>query len=223
MSAYQRPSLLSRAGLVLWGLFTLGLLFVVVLLARQLAAAGVTPLSVVGADAPPSATASADEVAQDVATKDVALYFGDPDGRLLSAEIRSMELTRSTAENCRKAIQELIAGPTAPLTPILPDATRIRGLFLLPGGELVVDFSRELAAGRRWSASTEALLVYGLANTLTQRSLRGDDDKTVSKVRILLEGTSPHTFYTGHLDLSKAYGPDASWIRTGVGNGSDNG
>lgn len=218
--AYERISIGRRAGLILWGAFTLALLYVVFMLSRQLVAMGKSPLNLNPIVETPVATPVATSDSAVGETREVTLFFADPQGELLAPETRSLQLTGSSRENCRRAVEELIHGPQAGQTPIVNDSTKIRGIFMLPGGELVVDFSRDLVADRRTSAGMESLLVYSLANTLTQTALQGNQGETVSRIRILIEGSAPTSSSGNHIDLSAPYGPDPTWVRgssTGMG------
>ena len=90
----------------------------------------------------------------------------------------------------------------------------MRSLYLLEGGELVMDFSiqLELEARKRKSASLEALMVYGIANTLTQPDVKGADEPAVSTVRFLIEGSAPRESFPAHVDLSGPVAPDTGWL-----------
>jgi hypothetical protein len=208
MTSRKEKRLLARAGLVLWGFFTLVLLFSVVLLCMQLVELGSNPLAF--ATQPPAAPpAPAPAKSADTAkAQDVTLYFGAPSSVMLQAERRSVPLPGTTTENCKAVLAELIKGSTTGLAPILPPSTKVRSAFLMNDGELVVDLTVDALDAARSSASDEALLVYGLANTLAQSELAGDKKAIVRKVRVLIEGEA----YTGHIDVSAAYIPDSSWV-----------
>jgi hypothetical protein len=64
------------------------------------------------------------------------------------------------------------------------------------------------------SASAESLMVYGIANTLAQESVRGDGDGGVRTVRFLLEGAPFDHAFPEHIDLTDAVGPAPEWILT---------
>ena len=95
-----------------------------------------------------------------------------------------------------------------------PASAKVRAVYLLPDGELVVDFSYELAQDHQKSTSAEALLVYGVANTLTQAAVKGEREQAVRTVRFLVEGSTPHEWFECHLDLSEAVAPNPRWIQT---------
>jgi hypothetical protein len=144
----------------------------------------------------------------------VTLYFADTEGKSLAPDLGRIAITDSTVENCRNALDALLKGPRDGLTPILPPPAAIRGVYLLEDGELVVDCSMDLETElkRIRSASLESLLVYGVVNTLTQPAVQGAKDVRVTKVRFLIEGSSPRETFPSHLDMSNPIAPDPGWI-----------
>lgn len=195
-----------------WGLATVLLVFVVALLVfvllRQEHAPVLPEMEQQPAVAPP-----AEDFGEAVATKEVDLYFAGADGLRLVPEKAPVEFTEFTTENCRHAVEALIRGPQGGLSPIMSPETRIRGLYLLPDGELVVDFTLDLAmqAKKTASASLEALMVYGIVNTVGQEALKGSREPAVTKVRLLMEGMSRETF-PAHVDVSEPFTPDLRWV-----------
>jgi hypothetical protein len=135
----------------------------------------------------------------------VELFFASTDGRTLAAEKRSIECGSSTIENCRAALAALIAGSQTGLTALLPPTAKTRALYMLPEGELVVDFSSEvkMAHARLKSASLEAMFAYGVTQTVTQSALQGTQGGTVRRVRLLFDGEPQDTF-PAHLDVTGA-------------------
>ena len=207
-----RRAAMGRFLLALWGLATLVLLFCVVLLAYEMVRQGKDPLASLKKE--PVAVPPAIQTGEPTAKKDVTLFFADAEGRRLVAETAAIDASDSTVENCRKALEGLIRGPRDILTPILPQSTKVRGLFLLEDGELVVDFSMELEVEFKKikSASSEALMAYGVVNTLTQPALKGAAEGAVAKLRFLIEGATPRESFPAHLDVSKPLYPVPEWI-----------
>jgi hypothetical protein len=211
--AALRRRALFRVLLSIWAFATLVLVLCVVLLAVEMTGQGQDLLaSVKGtkSDAPVPVSMSTGESG---VSKEATLFFAGADGRELVSQPARIDVTDSTSENCRHALEALIRGPSAPLTPILPGSTKIRGLYLLESGELVVDFSMELEAElkRVRSASVEGLLVYGVVNTLTQPALQAARDPAqgvaVKSVRFLIEGAPPRETFPSHLDAGQAVFP----------------
>lgn len=145
-------------------------------------------------------------------TSEIPLFFAMADGTRIAPEYRRIEIGPSTVDNVRRALQALIDGPRELLAPLMPAATKVRGLYLLDDGELVVDFSRDLEAGHIKSASAELMMVHGIVASLTQPGLRGRDGPAVERVRFLFEGSPAQDTFPAHIDLTGAVYPDESWI-----------
>lgn len=210
-----RRDVLSRFALAVWGLFTLILLFSVILLVNQMIQQGEDPLDSLRtatgepqAPAPPSGEARVASFGE----REFPLYFAAPDGTGLRAARGSIEFTESTIENCRHALAALAAGPGEGFTPVMPPETTVRALYLIEGGELVVDFSRELLTPQAKSAGMEALFVYSVVQTLTQPALLAEGAPPIQRVRFLVEGAAPPESFPAHFDLSTPVAPDRRWI-----------
>jgi hypothetical protein len=197
---------------------TLILVFCVVLLAYEMVRQSKDPLAVLkkARSAVPPPIQGSDSAS----VKAITLFFADPSGRLLAPELARIPFSDSTIENCRKALEALIRGPRDILTPIMPPSTKVRGLYMLEDGELVVDLSLDLEVDLKKikSASLEALFVYGVANTLAQPALSGNADGSrpaeipVKRVRFLMEGSPPREAFPAHLDVSAPVEADPRWI-----------
>lgn len=198
----------------LWGLGTLILLFVVILLVGQMMKDGRDPFDAVRPRETKPSAASAARAATPMGKHPVRLYFADGEGKALVAEERVMEFSDATQENCRNALALLMGGPEGSHTAIFPQQSQLRALYLLDSGELVLDFSRELiASGARFkSASFESLLVYGVVNTLCQPGLQAKGGAPVRQVRFLFEGAPPQEGFPAHIDLTAPVRPDSAWI-----------
>ncbi|HOZ48013.1 MAG TPA: GerMN domain-containing protein [Candidatus Hydrogenedentes bacterium] len=215
MNRSERPSLTKQVFFTVWAMVTLVLLVCLGMLVYEMVQRGQWPLELVPSKTAAEATPAA-PAGETAATEEVLLYFGDGAGRRLEPEIRSVRSSDSTVENCRSALEALIQGPQdrENLRAILPEATRVRALYLLSGGELVVDFSRELIVGYKdlKSVSVEALMLYGVVQTLTQDALRGVEGESVRSVRVLIEGAPPPESFPAHLDASVPIVPDPQWL-----------
>jgi len=217
-----KKSILVRLGLAVWAMATLILVFVIVMLVNEMLRNGQSPLASFRSEAPAegkAAPASPQPVGP-AGTKEIQLYFSAADGKGLTAEAATIESAGSTVENCRRAITGLIGGPRqGGLTPILPGNARLRGLYLLDSGELVVDFSNDvaLAHARIKSGGVEGMLVYGIVATVTQPALQGQDKAEVKQVRFLVEGAPPTDGFPSHVDLSQPILPDPSWAQAATG------
>jgi hypothetical protein len=213
-SSTRHTRFLRRALLAAWAMFTLILLFSVVLLVNEMMKLGHDPLAVSFNPPPPPADASEAQANQ---AREVPLFFANADGTALAPETRRVELGDSTLDNCRAVLLELIKGPKKDtLTPIFPSIAApesgIRALYLLEGGQLVVDLPHEiLFDAAHGSTSMEALLAYGVANTLVQPAVKGAPEDAVQSVLFLVDGSSPTERFATHLDLSRPVAPDSRW------------
>jgi len=224
MSPAPRRDILRELLLAVWGLGTMVLLFIVVLLVAQMMKEGRDPMDGLRPKAAPTAERTGARTSVALGQRTVQLYFADPAGVQLIPEARSLNASDSVEENCREALAALIAGPQSGGSPVLPSAAKVRALFLLENGELVVDFSRDLisAGARTQSATSEALMVYAIATTLTQEALQVKGGTRVSQVRFLFEGAAPQEGFPAHLNLSGPVRPDQKWLEApgaAAGNG----
>jgi spore germination protein GerM len=217
MSQRFRRNITRSFFLSLWAFATLVLLGMVVLLVREIAKSGRDPLEafvVAEGEEKPPPTQFASDRSVPTGMREVQLYFGTADGRSLAPETRQIPVAPSTVENCRAALVALIAGSQSGLAAVLPPSVTVKALYLLPQGELVINFSRELQSehARISSASMESLFVQGVVHTVTQASLQNAQDPKVRKVRILVEDAPPTEAYPAHIDLSEPVAPDSQWL-----------
>lgn len=217
MNAAERQQFFQRALLIAWGMMTLVLVFCIVFLVAQMISQGKSPLDLAileGAGIPQDDSSDIDAGVRSV---DVTLYFAASDGRRLMPETRRLDYDTSLIQNCRKVLAALVDGPRDILHPIMSRSTKVRGVYLLDGGELVVDFSRELELDHPRSASAELLFVYGVVNTLTQDALAQYSRESIKKVRFVFEGSPPTDSFPSHIDLSDPVWPDPQWLAPAAG------
>lgn len=189
----------------LWGVLTLVLLFTVGFLVLQLVQQNErqsvekdVALAPVSYDGGPVAETG----------RSISLYFAEGNLIRLTREDRAVALTESTIENCKAAFAALAEGPRANGVAVMPAAAKARAMYLLPSGELVVDLSREVESPAIRSASSEWLLAQAIAHTLTQSALRGPQDRPVTSVRLLYEGSPMSEGFPAHVLLAEPLRPD---------------
>jgi hypothetical protein len=212
MSTSSTQIFLRQALMAVWGIVTLVLIFCVLLLVNEMMKAGKEPLKIPEASGTASINKQTPTGPVGLGSREALAYFGDPNGSLLLPEPVRIERSETTVENCRQLLDALIRGPRDILVPVIPTSTKIRALYLLPGGELVVDFSRELEVDSRKSASAEAMMVYSVVGTLSQPAAKGVKDEPVTRVRFLIEGSAPQERFPAHLDLSAPVSPNPEWF-----------
>jgi spore germination protein GerM len=215
MSAPWKTDIVRTFLLSIWGLVTLVLVFLVMILVNQMLKSGQDPLDSLRTQ-PEAAPASqqAARPATALGQREVQLYFADAEGRYLTPQTVALDVTDSTIENCRNALKALILGPKQGGAPVIAPSVQVRALYLLEGGELVIDFSREFISehARVKSATQEALLVQGVVATLAQGPLQSKGEPAVRRVRFLVEGSAPTETYPAHISLGEPVEPDTLWL-----------
>lgn len=216
MSQSFRWNALQKFLLAVWAMATVVLLFVVILLIREMARSGRDPADAfqvaerpASSEPPPNTSRSSS-----LGEREIQLFFAASDGHSLVPEKRMVPFTESTADNCKTALQALIQGPQSDASPILPPSVGVKALFLRSDGELVINFTRELQTehARSSSAMLESLLVQGVAQTLAQNALQNVQDVKVRRVRFLIEDEVPGESFPAHIDLHDAVAPDGRWL-----------
>lgn len=202
----RRQEVLRTLFLVLWGMATLVLLFVVGFLVIVMAQRQEELRALEAAPEGPFPVGMGAQGAH--STRDVRLFFAATDKTALRPETRRIEFSDRTAANCRAALEALIEGPRERLGEVLPPTAKVRGIYLLDNGELVVDFSRDLEADQLKSLTAELLMVQAVVTSLCQVSLQGEGQRAVLSVRFLFEGSPAQDSFPVHLDLSAPIGPD---------------
>ncbi|MFP4172684.1 MAG: GerMN domain-containing protein [Candidatus Hydrogenedentota bacterium] len=213
MGNQGRGQFLKRALMMAWAMLTLFLVFSLALLAHQLTTGGELSFSL--PDTPLTGQRGEEDgeyvAPEPVQRREVRLYFAEPDGSGLTAERRRLHLGGEQTDNARRLLEALIEGPESGLAPIAPPSAEVRAVYLHGESELVVDFSRELLQDLPKSATSEALLVHGLVHTLTQSAAQEDGDASVDRLRLLVEGSSPHQSFSTHFDFDDPVRRDRDW------------
>lgn len=214
MSRNFRLTVMQKLVLSLWAMGTLVLLFVVVLLVREIAANGRDPIGAFQLTEEEQAQRAPANRTTSVGTREVLLYFSAPDGRSLVTEKRVLAFSNSTVENAKTVLAALIEGPQTGSSPILPKTVKVKSLFLLEGGEMVINFSRELQSehARFSSAALESLMVQGIVQTVAQSAVHEGEAPRIGRVRFLIEDAPPSEAFPAHIDLAEPVAPDAHWL-----------
>jgi len=145
-----------------------------------------------------------------VSRRDIVLYFGSADGRLLVAESRQIEGCQEETDCLRQVVTALLSGPIGELTPLFPAHAVVRGVSV-QDGTAVVDLSREAVDGHPGGSLSELLSMVGLANTLASNfpQVRG--------VSLIIEGQPMETL-KGHLDLRRPILADYALVQSAPGS-----
>lgn len=212
----QRKNIFKQLGMILWAFGTLILFFLVVFLARHMIVQGQNPLNLVTEDKEEfNQQEFSKERVTTAGNHSVTLYFASREGTALREERVEIETALTTAENCKHALQKIIAGPVSQsLLPIMPADTRIRAVYLRDDGELIVDISSELLFSEMVprSLEMESLMFFGITNALTLPELQGNDEKRVSCVRFLFDGMAAQENFPLNFDLAVPLYSDSTLI-----------
>lgn len=207
----ERKRVLRKLLLAGWGMLTLVLLLCIVFLGNALIQSGVGPVDLSNLEPPPLTTDPRPGTSSE--TREVRLYFADPNDVRLVPERRRIEFSEFTVDNCRHVLQALIEGPRGLLTPVLSPTTHIRGMYLRMDGELIIDLSRDVETGLIGSASAELLMLQSIATSLAQPDLKGEKGAAVRRIRFLFEGSPPQDSFPKHIELSDSITADWDLVR----------
>lgn len=179
---------------------------------RHRAALGVVTLLVAGLacqkqkeEAPVSPALVARE--NKVAPRAVQLYY-ETDDQLLAPEERAIPLPERDAVALSGLMQAWLAGPADPQRPRpFPSDTVLRGAYLLPNGDAVIDLGgASLVAGWQAGSHEEIMAVYGVVQTLSANL------SEVRRVRFLVGGQVIETL-GGHLSIDRPFVPRTDLLK----------
>lgn len=136
-----------------------------------------------------------------VAVRPIRLYY-ESEAMMLVPEPRNVALPESPAGAIPMVVRELIKGPQRPTSlRLFPADTTVRGAYLLPDGNVIVDLGGPtLTSGWGAGSHTELMAIYSLVNTLTFNF------SEARRVRIVINGTPAETL-GGHISLARSLGP----------------
>ena len=136
----------------------------------------------------------------------IHLYFGDDQGRYLTAEQRVVDRSTDAVTFGRQVLTELMAGPTQGASPTLPKDAALRAFYILGNGIAYVDFESGSFGSHPGGVAAEMLSIYSIVNSLV---LNVEEIRTV---RILIGGQETATL-AGHVDMSHPFKADMLWVR----------
>ncbi len=131
----------------------------------------------------------------------VTLYFAHPQWTKLVAEKRGMKPEIDVVARVDKLVRLLVDGPgSANAAPVLPEGTKIRKVYMGPGGLVMIDFEPTLDELRSYGAGGELLSVFALIHTICENV------DEVNSVQILVGGEVRETL-AGHVRISEPMKP----------------
>ena len=134
------------------------------------------------------------------------LYFADKDNNYLIAEQRVLQHSGDPLVFGRALIEALIEGPQKELMRTLPEATKIRAIFMLTDETVCVDLDEVIRDQHPGGSQTELLTIYSIVNTLV---LNLPD---IDQVKFLVGGREATTL-AGHVDLQFPFSANMLLIR----------
>ncbi len=138
----------------------------------------------------------------------VTLYFPSLGEGALVPEMRSITWAETDVDRIRQVVLALAEGSHQGLGRSLPSSTSVRAVFLAPDGTAYLDLSNEFLSDLTPGIETETLTIYSLVDSITKNI------PSVKKVMILIQGQQVETL-DGHADLTAAYVPDTTRIKSG--------
>lgn len=141
-------------------------------------------------------------------SQSATLYFPSPNEGKLVAETRPVTWAGTDSDRVRQVVLALVEGSHQGLGHALPPSTSVRAVFLASEGTAYVDLSSDVLAGLTPGIEAESLAVYSVVNSISMNI------PSVKRVKILIQGQEVETL-GGHADLSEAFVPDLTRIKTG--------
>jgi spore germination protein GerM len=134
------------------------------------------------------------------------LFYVAQDGIHLTHVERDVPYGDGTLEQAREIVAAQVAPVSQPLLSAIPTGTTVRALFLTEGGDVYVDFSREIVSGHTGGTTDELLTIYTIVNVLTENL------PAVTGVQVLVDGKEVDTL-AGHIDLRNPLGKNVALVQ----------
>ena len=122
---------------------------------------------------------------------------------LLEEEEFNIHSAEEVSVEAKQIIAGLIEGSHSGFGQVLPPETKLREIYMMESGLMVVDLTREVSALHPGGVTGEVSSIYSVVNSLTLNL------PAVRKVKILVEGAETETL-AGHVDLRRPLGQDLS-------------
>jgi len=151
-------------------------------------------------------SAVADAPAGNGRTIRATLFYANETGDGLVGVEREVAQADDTAEQARNILDRQFEPAPAPLIQVVPEATRLRTVFLISGGTAYVDLTGEVASTHPGGSLDELLTVYAIVDAITINL------PSVTGVQILIDGKEVDTL-AGHVDLRRPLPANRTLIR----------
>jgi hypothetical protein len=134
------------------------------------------------------------------------LFYANETGDGLVGVEREVAQANDPAEQARNILDRQFEPAPAPLIQVVPEATRVRTVFLIQGGTAYVDLTGEVASTHPGGSLDELLTVYAIVDALTVNL------PSITSVQILVDGKEVDTL-AGHVDLRRPLPANRALIR----------
>ena len=141
-------------------------------------------------------------------TQTATLYFPALEEGKLLAEPHPLAWAEADVDRVRQVILALAEGPHHFQGRLLPTTLNVRAVFLASDGTAYLDLARDALGEFPPGIQTETLAIYSLVDSISTNV------PSVKKVQFLIEGQNVETL-DGHADLTAAFVPDPSRIKSG--------
>jgi hypothetical protein len=134
------------------------------------------------------------------------LFYANETGDALVGVEREVPQADDPAEQARNILDRQFEPAPAPLIQVVPEATRVRTVFLIDGGTAYVDLTGEVASTHPGGSLDELLTVYAIVDAVTVNL------PAITRVQILVDGKEVDTL-AGHVDLRRPLPANRALIR----------
>ncbi len=177
---------------------SLGVLFVtLIILIVLLFTGGIEKKTKQALPSIPEPETSSEEIPE---TKTITLFFVSEEDGLLHGEEREIISNSSLIFEIKQIIEELLVGSDNGYISPFPPESSLREVFMIEGGIVYVDFSREIQDKHLSGARAEISTIYSVVNSLAINF------ESIKKVFILVDGNEKETL-KGHVDISRPLVP----------------
>ncbi len=141
-------------------------------------------------------------------TQLATLYFPALNEGKIIAETRSLTWAQADADRVRQVVLALAEGSHQGYGRVLPASTTVRAVFLSADGTAYVDLANDILNDFTPGIQSETLAIYSMVNSITINI------PSVKRVKFLIQGQEVETL-DGHADLTAAFAPDPTHIKSG--------
>jgi hypothetical protein len=140
-------------------------------------------------------------------TQLATLYFPAWSEGKVVPESRPITWAESDVDRIRQVVLALAEGSHQGYGRVIPSSTTVRAVFLANNGTVYVDFANDLLSDFEPGIQTETLVIYSIVDSIASNI------PSVKRVRFLIQGQEVETL-DGHADLTAAFSPDLTRVRT---------